>query len=61
MQDDSDVVAPPVATLAAALRDRMAAAARYLRIHGHAVWMVLRYAGERNVSRRSVQPSGWLK
>jgi len=39
----------------------MAAAARYLRIHGHAFWMVLRYVGERNVSRRSALLSGWLE
>ena len=51
---------PPL-EVAAALRDRMAAAARYRRTQGHEVWMVLRYVGERNVSRRRVRPSSWLK
>ena len=51
----------PALEEAAALRDRMAAAARYRRTQGHEVWMVLRYVGERNVSRRRVRPSSWLK
>jgi hypothetical protein len=51
----------PSPEVEAALRDRMAAAARYRRTQGHEVWMVLRYVGERNVSRRRVRPSSWLK
>src|ERR1700722_15659256 len=37
---------------------RIAALARYRSIHGPAVWIVLRYVGDRNVSRRRVRPCG---
>jgi len=40
--EDRDVAAAALATPAAALRDKMAAAARYRSTHGQEVWMVLR-------------------
>jgi hypothetical protein len=46
---------------AAAFRERIAAAERYRKIHGEAVWIVLRYVGDKNVSSNNVLPSGWLK
>jgi len=42
-------------------REMIQAAVRYRRIHGHEVCMVLRYAGERNVSSRRERPCSWLK
>jgi hypothetical protein len=41
-REDKGVVAAALATPAAALRDKMAAAARYLSTQGQEVWMVLR-------------------
>lgn len=52
------VPTPPVADV---LQESIAAVVRYWSIQEHEVWIVFRYVGERNVSRRRVLPCGWLK